>query len=44
MLKGELMLWISLYREMTAKAFWEEAHNHLTLLLDDCHVILGKSA
>lgn len=44
MLEGELMLCINLYSEMTSKAFWEEAHNHVTLLLDDYHVILGQSA
>lgn len=52
MLKGELSInlgdWYTTmyvkYSEMTSKAFWEEAHNHVTLLLDDYHAILGKSA
>lgn len=44
MLEGELMLCINLYSETPAKPCWEEAHNRVTLLLDDYHMILGKSA
>lgn len=44
MLEGELMLCIDLYSETPSKAYWEEAHNHVTLLLDDYHMIFGKSA
>ena len=44
MLEGELMLCIDLYSETPSKACWEEAHNQVTLLLDDYRMILGKSA
>lgn len=43
-LEGGLMFCIDLHSERPSKACWEEPHNHVTLLLDDYHMILGKSA
>lgn len=44
MLEGELVLRTDLYSETPSKACWEEAHIHARLLVDDCHMTLGKLA